>query len=77
MKERFELIKKAVENGTLEMIELYSPSNDFEGCMIYADGEKVCESNSVSDALVNASLDIPELYNYILDWIKWEKATIE
>ena len=83
MKERYELIKKAVENGSLKIVELYSPSKDFEGriipirCMIYADGKKVCESNSVSDALVDASLDIPELYDYILDWIKWEKTTIE
>ena len=76
IRERIELIEKAVENGSLEIIEVYSPSNDFEGCVILADGDQVCESNSVSGALVDASFGIPELYEYILDWIKWEKAIL-
>ena len=76
IRERIELIENAVENGSLKIIEVFSPSNDFEGCVVLAEGDQVCESNSVLDALVNASFGIPELYDYILDWIKWEKSIL-
>lgn len=68
MKERIKLIKQAIKNKTLKVIE-YSTKTT-----VSAEGVLIGESTNTLDAIAWAGNGVPEVCEWVLDWAIWEKG---